>query len=61
MTRFLRRPHAPAWTDSNDSDPGVSLLEVLLFLAFAFLFALALRRWRTSRSAPDPPGDGGCG
>ena len=57
----MRAVRAPAWTDSNDFDPGVTLLEVLVFLGFALLFALALRRWRTSRSAPDPPDDGGCG
>jgi hypothetical protein len=36
LTRALRqimRSHAPGWTDSNDSDPGVTILEVIAYLA----------------------------
>jgi hypothetical protein len=52
----------PKWTDFNSSDPGVTLLQLFAFLAFALLFGLALKRWLTSRSgsrgthgAADPP------
>ena len=42
---------APGWTDSNRSDPGLTLPELFAFLALALLFGFALKRWRTSRSA----------
>ena len=36
LTRALRqtmRSHAPGWTDGNDPDPGITILEVLAYLA----------------------------
>jgi len=27
------RVHAPGWTDRNDADPGITMLEMLAFLA----------------------------
>lgn len=30
--RRRSRPSAPEWTDENDSDPGVTLLELFAFL-----------------------------
>ena len=52
MTAPTRRsgPAAPDWTDASGSDPGLTVLQVFAFLALAVLFALALQRWRTSRS-----------
>lgn len=35
--RETMRAHAPGWTDSNDADPGVTLLEMLAFVAEGFL------------------------
>lgn len=40
LTTALRetmRTHAPGWTDSNDADPGVTLLEMLAFVAEGLL------------------------
>jgi hypothetical protein len=40
LTTALRetmRAHAPGWTDSNDADPGITLLEMLAFVAEGFL------------------------
>lgn len=36
--RRAMRTHVPNWTDSNDSDPGVTLVEVIAFLAESLLF-----------------------
>lgn len=36
LTRALRqtmRSHAPGWTEANDSDPGITILEVFAYLA----------------------------
>lgn len=30
--------HAPGWTDRNDSDPGITILEVMAFLAENVLY-----------------------
>ncbi|MCC7126570.1 MAG: hypothetical protein IT178_17100 [Acidobacteria bacterium] len=41
LTRALEaalRAHAPEWTERNDADPGVTLLEMLAFLAEALQF-----------------------
>jgi hypothetical protein len=44
----------PDWTDFNDSDPGMTLLQLLTFTLLALLFSAALlflgRRWRRRRS-----------
>ena len=39
--RQTMRSHAPGWTDSNDSDPGATILEVIAYLAETQLFHLA--------------------
>ncbi|MCA1582891.1 MAG: hypothetical protein LC796_16185 [Acidobacteria bacterium] len=36
--RLALRTHVPDWTDSNDSDPGTTLLEVMAFLAEGLTF-----------------------
>ena len=47
MTASTRTPD---WTELNDSDPGITLVQLFAFLALAVLFALVLQRWRTSRT-----------
>ena len=42
-------PSAPDWTDFNESDPGMTLLQLFAFLAFALLFTVAFKRWRRRR------------
>jgi hypothetical protein len=47
----------PAWTDRNDHDPGVTLLEVLAYTLGALAFvavSAALVRSRRRAGAPDP-------
>lgn len=44
-------PESSAWTDGNQHDPGVTLLELFAWFAGALSLALALyayrkRRWR---------------
>jgi hypothetical protein len=41
---------APAWTESNDSDPGITLVQLFAFVAVVLLFGFALQRWRTARA-----------
>jgi hypothetical protein len=36
--RRAMRTHVPNWTDSNESDPGITLVEVSAFLAESLLF-----------------------
>ena len=36
--RRTLRAHVPEWTDDNESDPGVTLLEIFAFLAESLLF-----------------------
>ena len=47
----------PEWTDGNESDPGLTLLQLFAFLAVALFFGFALQRWRTSRSGRDSGAD----
>jgi MYXO-CTERM domain-containing protein len=54
VTASTRRPAAPDWTDVNDSDAGVTVLQLLVFVALAMLFGFALHRRRTSRSGRWP-------
>ena len=44
------RPAAPGWTEANESDPGVTLLQLFAFLAAALALGLVLRRRRTTRA-----------
>jgi len=48
-----RGPPAPDWTDANRSDPGISILELAVWLALALLIAWPildeLRRRRFAR------------
>ncbi len=37
------------WTDANEHDPGVTVLELLVYTAEALLFALTVLRWRSRR------------
>jgi hypothetical protein len=39
----------PGWTDRNQHDPGVTLLELLAWLAGALLFTLGLYAYLTRR------------
>jgi hypothetical protein len=39
--RQAMRAHAPGWTDSNDSDPGLTILEVIAYLAESQVFHTA--------------------
>jgi quinol-cytochrome oxidoreductase complex cytochrome b subunit len=39
----------PDWTDFNESDPGITLLELFAWLASALLFALAFHAFRRRR------------
>jgi hypothetical protein len=34
---------SPQWTDLNEPDPGISILELFAFLAAAYLFMASLR------------------
>ena len=45
LTRALARTmrdHAPGWTDRNDADPGITMLEMLAYLAEALQFRRGL-------------------
>lgn len=44
--------HSPGvgWTDRNDSDPGVTLVALLAFLAAGLLFAYGLHLARRRRT-----------
>jgi MYXO-CTERM domain-containing protein len=42
------------WTDGNDSDPGITLVQLLAFgAALAGVLAVRRRRRRTRREGPD--------
>ncbi len=41
--------HNPGWTDEKRSDPGITLVQLLAFLAFAIAFAVT---WRLVREYP---------
>ena len=41
---------APDWTEFNDSGPGITLVQLLGFVALVLLFGLVLQRWRTARA-----------
>lgn len=43
----LVRRHDPAWTDSNDSDPGMTLLGVAAWLAERFDAVRGISGWQT--------------
>jgi len=57
------RAHAPEWTDRNDADPGITMLEMMAFLAEGLLFnrgvvaggSPAARRILVALSAYVPP------
>ena len=38
--------HAPEWTDFNESDPGITLIELFAFVAESLLFQLDERKRR---------------
>jgi len=41
----------PDWVDRNESDPGVTIVELLAWLAAGLLVALYVyRRWRPGRA-----------
>ena len=46
LVAIVRR-HDPAWTGSNDSDPGVTLLEVAAWLAERFDAVRGISSWQT--------------
>lgn len=49
----MHDPAAPAWTDANAHDPGVTLLEALAFAVSALGVAASGRRiWRKLRTPP---------
>ena len=41
-----RRPKAPEWTDANESDPGITLLNLFAFLGEALTYSDRRRRRR---------------
>jgi MYXO-CTERM domain-containing protein len=43
---------APEWTDENGPDPGITILQLLPFLALPILGAVLVRRWRRRRRSP---------
>jgi hypothetical protein len=47
LTRTMN-DHAPGWTDRNDADPGITMLEMLAFLSEGLLFRLGV----VDRGAP---------
>jgi hypothetical protein len=49
---------APDWTDRNDSDPGITLLQVLPWLAAGLLFTAGAVAARRRRRRALPLGDG---
>ena len=55
MTGAVPARPGPGWTDGNDSDPGITLLQLLPFAAAALAGVLAVRsrRRRTRREGPD--------
>ena len=42
--RASRRPAAPDWTDFNESDPGITLLQLFEFLTESLLYSATRRR-----------------
>ncbi len=48
-TGELKAHVAPDWTDWNEHDPGVTVLELLVYTAEALLVTLILLRWRAGR------------
>jgi hypothetical protein len=50
--------HNPGWTDEHRSDPGITLVQLFAFLAFAIAFAMTWRLFRkTARTrSGDPDG-----
>jgi phage tail-like protein len=46
LVAIVRR-HDPAWTGSNDSDPGITLLEVAAWLAERFDAVRGISTWQT--------------
>ncbi len=40
--------HNPGWTDEKRSDPGITLVQLFAFLAFAIAFAVTWRLVRES-------------
>ena len=49
--RETMRAHAPGWTDSNDADPGITVLEVLAYLAEGLLIYRGLPAPRAKAAA----------
>ena len=39
-----RRPKAPDWTDANDSDPGITLLQLFAFLGESLTYVARRRK-----------------
>jgi hypothetical protein len=50
--------HNPGWTDSTRPDPGITLVQLFAFLAFAIAFAMTWRLLgKTARTrSGDPDG-----
>jgi hypothetical protein len=42
--RARRRPTAPEWTDTNESDPGITLPQLFEFLTESVLYSVTRRR-----------------
>ena len=42
--------HNPGWTDEKRSDPGITLVQLFAFLAFAIAFAVTWRLVRNTAS-----------
>ena len=45
--------YAPEWTDHNESDPGITLVELLAYLLLAAGFVAAFVYWRRRDSVCD--------
>jgi hypothetical protein len=42
-------PPSPDWTDENEHDPGITLVELLAFTAEALLVVVVIHQWRSRR------------
>jgi hypothetical protein len=40
----------PGWRNANDSDPGITLLQLMPLLAIPLLATVMVRRWRRRRA-----------
>ncbi len=48
---MMESPHAPEWTDFTPSDPGITILQLFVYLGEALLGLALVAAWRRYRRA----------